>query len=130
MRFGEADMASFEKDLFISYAHIDNQPLTPEQKGWITRFHATLEALLSMRMGRRGEDLARREAARQRCFCDEIVAQFAQTAVLVSVADAPLSQFGLVHQGGPRILSQARKQTGGMVVDNKARVFKVIKSAS
>ena len=44
-------MAAFRKDLFISCAHIDNQPLTPEQKGWISRFHATLEALLSMRLG-------------------------------------------------------------------------------
>lgn len=44
-------MASFRKDLFISYAHIDNQPLAPEQKGWISRFHASLEALLSMRLG-------------------------------------------------------------------------------
>jgi hypothetical protein len=44
-------MASFEKHVFISYAHINNQPLTPEQKGWISRFHASLEALLSMRLG-------------------------------------------------------------------------------
>ena len=33
-------MASFEKHLFISYAHIDNQPLTPGEQGWITRFNA------------------------------------------------------------------------------------------
>ena len=32
-------------------------------------------------------------------FADEIVAQFSQTAVLVSVLDTPLSQFGLVQQG-------------------------------
>ena len=45
----------FGKHLFISYAHIDNQPLSPEQQGWITRFHATLEALLSMRMGTKAQ---------------------------------------------------------------------------
>ena len=43
----------FEKHLFISYAHIDNQPLTPEQQGWISRFHASLKAMLSMRLGGR-----------------------------------------------------------------------------
>jgi len=43
---------NFEQNLFISYAHIDDQPLTPGEKGWITRFHATLKAILSMRMGR------------------------------------------------------------------------------
>jgi hypothetical protein len=42
---------NFEQNLFISYAHIDDQPLAPGEKGWITRFHATLKAMLSMRMG-------------------------------------------------------------------------------
>src|ERR1700674_1306985 len=46
-------MMRFEKDLFISYAHIDNEPLIPEQLGWITQFHASLEALMSMRMRRK-----------------------------------------------------------------------------
>jgi hypothetical protein len=43
---------NFEENLFISYAHIDDEPLTPGEKGWITRFHATLKAILSTRMGR------------------------------------------------------------------------------
>ena len=42
---------SYEHDLFISYAHIDNQPLTADQVGWVTRFHGTLAAQLSMRLG-------------------------------------------------------------------------------
>ena len=44
-------MMPFAKHLFISYAHIDNRPLTSEQKGWITRFHESLDSLLSTRMG-------------------------------------------------------------------------------
>jgi hypothetical protein len=42
----------FAKQIFISYAHIDNQPLSPEQKGWITRFHNTLQGFLDTRLGR------------------------------------------------------------------------------
>ena len=45
----------FDKHLFISYAHLDNQPFPPEQQGWITRFHASLEAFLSMRLGGKTE---------------------------------------------------------------------------
>jgi hypothetical protein len=45
-------MASFEKHLFISYAHIDNQPLPPKKEGWISRFHATLEGLEWQASGR------------------------------------------------------------------------------
>jgi hypothetical protein len=53
-RYGtkQGDLMNFEENLFISYAHIDDEPLTPGEKGWITRFHATLKAILSTRMGR------------------------------------------------------------------------------
>ena len=75
----------FAKDLFISYAHIDNQPLTSEQQGWISRFHTTLEALLSMRMGSQAQIWRDDKLQGNDVFADEIVDQFSQTAVLVSV---------------------------------------------
>jgi hypothetical protein len=51
---------NFEQNLFTSYAHIDDQPLTPGEKGWITRFHATLKGHFEHAHGPRGEDLERR----------------------------------------------------------------------
>ena len=78
-------MASFKSDVFISYAHIDNQPLTPEHQGWISRFHASLEALLSMRLGQTAKIWRDDKLQGNDVFCDEIVDQFAQCAVLVSV---------------------------------------------
>ena len=33
---------TFEKHLVISYAHLDNQPLTPQDAGWVSRFHESL----------------------------------------------------------------------------------------
>jgi hypothetical protein len=45
-------MEPFETDLFISYAHIDNRPLPPEQEGWISRFHLTLAGFLGQYLGR------------------------------------------------------------------------------
>ena len=75
----------FAKHLFISYAHIDNQPLSPEQQGWFTRFHGTLEALLSMRMGGKAQIWRDARLQGNDIFADEILDQFAQTAVLVSV---------------------------------------------
>ena len=56
---------NFEQNLFISYAHIDDQPLSAGEKGWITRFHATSEGVLGHAHGPRGEDMERREASRQ-----------------------------------------------------------------
>jgi len=42
---------SFEKDLFISYAHIDDQTFTEEETGWITLFHLYLDGFLSQNLG-------------------------------------------------------------------------------
>ncbi len=69
-------MPNFEKHLFISYAHIDNQPLTAEQKGWISRFHASLEALLSMRLGQAAKIWRDDKLKGNDVFAEEIVDQF------------------------------------------------------
>ena len=44
---------SFDSDVFISYAHIDNQPLPGGQDGWVTVFHEALEQFLSRFKGGR-----------------------------------------------------------------------------
>ena len=44
-------------DVFISYAHIDDQALTEGQKGWITQFHCILEVRLGQALGQRRGDI-------------------------------------------------------------------------
>src|SRR4029077_17753062 len=78
----QGELMSFEQNLFISYAHIDDQPLTPGEKGWITRFHATLKAILSMRMGREAKIWRDEKLQGNDVFSDEIVSQFKKSAVL------------------------------------------------
>jgi hypothetical protein len=117
----------FAKHLFISYAHLDNQPLTPEQQGWITRFHKTLEALLSMRMGGKAQIWRDEKLQGNDVFADEIVDQFAQTAVLVSVLTPRYLNSEWCTKEVAEF-SKSAEQSGGMVVDNKARIFKVLKT--
>lgn len=117
----------YEDDIFISYAHIDNQPLTPEQKGWITRFHMSLEALLSMRMGGKARIWRDNKLQGNDVFADEIVEHFEQTAVLVSVLTPRYLNSAWCTKEIAEFCKSA-EQTGGIVVDNKARVFKVLKA--
>jgi hypothetical protein len=117
----------FEKDLFISYAHIDNEPLTPEQQGWITRFHASLEALLSMRLGGKARIWRDNKLQGNDVFSEEIVDQFSQTAVLVSVLTPRYLNSDWCNREVAEFCERAEKY-GGIVVDNKARVFKVLKA--
>lgn len=112
----------FDKHLFISYAHIDNLPLTPEQQGWITRFHTTLEALLSMRIGGKAEIWRDEKLQGNDVFADEITAQFPQTALLISILTPRYlnSEWCAreVHE-----FCQSAEQNGGVVVENKARAM-------
>lgn len=117
----------FEKDLFISYAHIDNEPLTREQQGWITRFHASLEALLSMRMGGKARIWRDNKLQGNDVFSDEIVDQFSRTAVLVSVLTPRYLNSEWCNKEVAEFCKCA-EQSGGMVVANKARIFKVLKA--
>ena len=118
---------SFEQSLFISYAHIDDQPLTPGEKGWISRFHATLKAILSMRMGREAKIWRDEKLQGNDVFSDEIVARFKESAVLVSIVTSRyLNSEWCTREA--REFCQSAQQTGGLVIGNKSRVFKVIKT--
>lgn len=119
--------ANFERHAFISYAHIDNEPLTPEQKGWVSRFHSTLVTMLSQRIGQRADIWRDDKLTGNDMFADEIVDQFARTALLISV----LTPRYLKSEWCTREMHEfckAAEKTGGLLVDNKCRVFKVIKT--
>jgi hypothetical protein len=117
----------FAQNLFISYAHIDDEPLTSGQQGWITRFHATLAAILSMRLGREAKIWRDEKLQGNDVFGDEIVTQFKQSALLMTI----LTPRYLNSEWCTREVKefcQAAQRTGGLVVGNKLRVFKVIKT--
>ncbi|HLK67038.1 MAG TPA: toll/interleukin-1 receptor domain-containing protein [Bryobacteraceae bacterium] len=118
---------AFSKHLFISYAHLDNEPLSDQQQGWITRFHASLSTLLSMRMGRRAEIWRDSKLRGNDVFADEIVQQFPNTALLVSVLTPRYVESEWCTREVREFLKSA-EASGGIVVDNKARIFKVIKA--
>jgi len=118
---------AFEKHLFISYAHLDNQPLTPQDAGWVTRFHESLEAMLSMRLGRHAEIWRDRKLAGNDVFADEIVAQFPRTALLISVLTPRYVESDWCTRE-VREFCDVAARSGGVVVDNKSRVIKVIKT--
>jgi hypothetical protein len=47
-------LPGFSNDIFLSYAHVDNRPERPDlddQRGWVDRFVARLENVVSQRLG-------------------------------------------------------------------------------
>lgn len=114
-------------DLFISYAHIDNQPLPPEEVGWISTFHQSLEAFISMRLGEsvniwrddklRGNDI----------FDEEIVDQFKDTKILVSILSPRYVQSEWCSKEVAEFC-RAAADDSGLMVENKSRLMKIIKT--
>jgi len=118
---------SFAQNLFISYAHIDNEPLTPGEKGWVTRFHTSLKALLSMRMGTEVQIWRDEKLQGNDVFSDEIVGRFRQSGALISILTSRyLNSEWCTREA--REFCESAQQNGGLVFGNRSRVFKIIKT--
>ncbi len=118
----------FENDIFISYAHIDNQPLSEGQVGWIEKFHNDLMVRLPQLLGNKISIWRDPKLQGNDYFNETILEQFPQVALLVTI----LSPRYVKSEWCMRELRHfcaAAAQTGGVrVTDNKSRLFKVIKT--
>ncbi len=120
-------MSSYQKDLFISYAHIDDQPLSQEQMGWVTQFHQDLESMLRMRIGKTVNVWRDSKLQGNDIFSDEIIQQFPETALFVTVLTPRYVESEWCTRE-IREFCRVAQLSGGLIVDNKIRVFKVIKT--
>ena len=119
---------SFDGDIFISYAQLDDEPLSAGDEGWITRFHSTLAAMLSMELG----DAAKiwrdeKKLAGNDVLSEEIMEQLSRTALMLSV----LSPRYLKSDWCTRELAEfcsVAEQTTGLIVDRQSRLVKIFKS--
>lgn len=74
-------------DVFVSYAHVDDEPVPGQTEGWVTSFVRTLNWRLRQLCGR-PDDLSiwmDRELARTVNFSDQIIESLHDTAVLLIV---------------------------------------------
>jgi hypothetical protein len=118
---------SFENDIFISYAHIDDQALVEGQKGWVSSFHRALEIRLAQLMGRPPSLWRDPKLSGNDVFSDRLVQRLPKVALLVCV----LSPRYVRSDWCMRELTEFSKATaasGGMRIGDKARVFKVVKT--
>jgi hypothetical protein len=76
---------SYEHDVFISYAHIDNEPLIPGEDGWVTSLHEALRRRLDQLVGRRVQIWRDSRLARNAFLDDSLKEVIEKSAVMVSV---------------------------------------------
>ncbi len=115
----------FERHAFISYAHIDDEPLLADDDGWVTLFHRTLQQQLAMRLGEKA-NIWRDDRLRPiEDFSAEITDKLAGAAVLISVLSPRYLKSDWCLRELQTFCDLAERETG-LVLDNKSRVFKVL----
>lgn len=124
-----AYVPGFQHDIFISYAHVDNEPLFEEEHGWISSFHRELAVVLARKLGRRDSVSIWRDLKVQGNdeFDDTISAAYRQSAVAVFV----VSPGFIASEWCCRELTQFCSQLDAALderLEGKSRVLKVLLS--
>ncbi|NMF64374.1 DUF4062 domain-containing protein [Brasilonema octagenarum] len=117
----------FENDIFISYAHIDNQPLSEGQEGWISDFHRALEIRLAQLRGEKPKIWRDEKLQGNDYFGDTIVERFPKVVLLLSVLSPRYVKSEWCIKELQKFC-EAAAMTGGVRLAEKSRIFKVIKT--
>jgi hypothetical protein len=116
----------FDTEVFISYAHLDNQGARQGHE-WISDFHRALAIRVGQLLGKEPEIWRDPKLHGNDVFADTLLERLRRVAVLVSI----VSPRYLKSEWTRRELEEfchAATQSGGLDVDNKARIFKVVKT--
>ncbi|HXT62118.1 MAG TPA: toll/interleukin-1 receptor domain-containing protein [Pyrinomonadaceae bacterium] len=119
-------LPDYEDDIFISYAHNDNQALLEGQRGWVDVFHQALERRLQVHLGAKPSIWRDPRLQGNEIFADALVEQVPKVAILISI----LSPSYLNSEWCRRemqMFSRIATDTGGVRLGNKARIFKIEK---
>ena len=114
-------------DVFISYAHIDDQPLTEGEKGWITQFHRVLEVRLGQLLGEKPNIWRDKKIQGNDIFDEKIINAFKEAKVMISI----MSPRYMKSEWCLRELNEFYREateSGGIQVGDRSRLFKVVKT--
>lgn len=117
----------FKKDIFISYAHIDDEALIEGESGWITEFHRSLEIRLAQLLGYRPNIWRDKDLDGNHVFSDEILIQLPDIAIMVSIHSPRYVKSEWCVREVNEFYRIAETNIGALV-GTKSRIFKVIKT--
>lgn len=116
----------FMNDLFISYAHLDNQPLSKDQEGWVSLLHERLSLRVGQLLGDKNIRIWRdKKLGGADLFDQTIINQLLGSTILVSV----ISPRYVKSDWCQKELGEFCRSAGDSLrVGDKLRVFKVVKT--
>jgi hypothetical protein len=114
-------------DVFISYRHLDNELLDEQGKGWIDKFHERFEIILGETLGYEPKVWRDVRLPGNVYFTDFLEERIKKTAVLISILSP-----GYIRSdwcmGELREFCRLTDETGGLIVGERLRIFKVVKT--
>jgi hypothetical protein len=123
---GAADM-NFQNDVFISFTHIDNEPISTKYEGWISRFHKTLKTMLTSRLGEEARIWRDDRLKVGDVLTREVLDQLRQSAILLSIVSPRYLKSKWCTDEVEEFRAHASR-TGGLLVGNSQRLVPVLKT--
>jgi hypothetical protein len=117
----------FDGDAFISYAHLDNVELDAGRGGWVANLQRALQARLAQLMGKESRIWWDPKLRGNDVFSETLIQQVRRVAALVAI----ISPRYVNSEWGRKELAEfckAAEGQGGINVQDKARIFKVLKT--
>jgi hypothetical protein len=118
---------SYKHHAFISYAHLDNQPLKDKGRGWIDVLHSTLSNMVSQAMGSEVNIWRDTSLQGNDDFTEEIQQKLPHTAIMVSVFTPRYVKSDWCKREVATFCAEAER-AGGLFIGTKSRVFRVVKT--
>ncbi|MBN2524844.1 MAG: toll/interleukin-1 receptor domain-containing protein [Deltaproteobacteria bacterium] len=113
----------YKYDVFISYAHLDNQPLVPGEKGWVSELHEILDIRLSMLKGQKANIWRDKRLRKNEIFDDTIAEAVGAAKLFLSVVTPRYIRSEYCQRELMAFSRHNATSTG-----DRSRIFKVLKT--
>ncbi|HEY2252917.1 MAG TPA: protein kinase [Planctomycetaceae bacterium] len=115
-------------DVLLTYAAIDDQPLFDGRPGWVSQLHRNLQVRVEQLSGEKVAIARLPESASAKAVAGESREQLPQAKAMISVVSPPFIKSDICRREVERFWHSAQ-QSGGGWVNDRARLFKVLKTA-
>jgi hypothetical protein len=120
-------LSNFDEDVFISYAHNDDDAYGPERSGWVTRLHKDLERRVRNYLGTDIRFWRDCEIRNNDDFTNKILKRLTRTATFLSVLSPSFLQRDWCKRELEAFAGHAEGQLGILIDNEKSRIFKAEK---
>jgi hypothetical protein len=117
----------YEDEIFISYAHIDNEPLAEGERGWVQLLDERLRKRLAQLLGEPAKIWRDPKLQGNDEFSEILVQKVSKVALLVSIISPRYLRSEWCLRELDEFCRNAALQ-GGLTISGKSRVFKVAKT--